>query len=150
LSKKTIALLLFLIAAPLIIYFIWPSDESRIRKLFREGTTAIEKEDLDAVMAEVSFNYQDDYGMTYLYLKEAMKSVFQKMDHIQIEYDDLKINVKDDAATAEADVSIIATIGTETGYVLGDAAKAAHLKFSLEKERAKWLVTKTDGLPAGY
>lgn len=149
-SKKSIAIILFLIAAPVIVYFLWPSDESRIKKLFREGSKAIEKKDIDTVMSKVSFNYRDDYGMTYLSIMETMKSVFKKMNHIEIEYENLKINVKDDTATADVDISIIATIGADTGYVLGDAAKPAHLRFSLEKERAKWLVTKTEGLPYGY
>lgn len=149
-SKKSIAIILFLIAAPVIVYFLWPSDESRIKKLFREGSKAIEKKDIDTVMSKVSFNYRDDYGMTYLSIMETMKSVFKKMNHIEIEYENLKINVKDDTATADVDISIIATIGADTGYVLGDAAHPAHLRFYLEKERAKWLVTKTEGLPYGY
>ncbi|MGB9715893.1 MAG: hypothetical protein ACPL1G_05760 [Thermodesulfovibrionales bacterium] len=61
----------------IIIYIFLPSDEGRIKKLFKEGSEAIEKEDLDAVMSKVSFNYQDEYGMSYLYLKEAIKSIFQ-------------------------------------------------------------------------
>jgi len=150
LSKKSIILLLFLIAAPIIIYLLWSSDESRIKKLFKEGSRAIEKEDLDAVMSKVSFNYRDEYGMTYLYIKETMKSVFQKMDHIKIESESLKINIKDGTATADTDISIIATIGPDTGYILGDVSKPAHLKFTLEKERAKWLVTKTEGLTFVY
>ena len=147
LNKKTIALLFFLIAAPVIIYFLMPSDESRIRKLFREGATAIEKEDLDAVMARVSFNYSDGNGLTYLSIRELMKSIFQRMDHIKAEYEDLRISVgKDKTATADMDVRIVATIGTDTGYILGDISNPVHLKFTLEKERTKWLVMKTEGL----
>jgi hypothetical protein len=149
-SKKSIALLFILIAAPLIIYLIWPSDESRIKKLFREGAHAVEKEDLDAAMSKVSYNYRDEYGLSYLYIKELMKSVFQKMDHIKVEYENLKININDRTATADMDVRIIATIGDNTGYVMGDLPHPAHLKFTLEKERTTWLVTKTEGLPINY
>jgi len=144
--KKSIALIFFLLA-PIIIYLLWPSDESRIKKLFREGARAIEKEELDAVMSKVSFNYSDEYGLTYLYIKGMMKSFFQRMDAIDIEYEDLKINVNDKNATAEMDVRIIATIGSETGYILGDLPNPVHLKLTLEKERTKWLVTKSEGLP---
>jgi hypothetical protein len=48
------------------------------------------------------------------------------------------------------DVRIIATIGNETGYIFGDLPKPAHLKFTLEKERTKWLVAKTEGLPFNF
>jgi hypothetical protein len=151
LSRKTIILLFLLIAAPVIIYFLWPSDESRIQKLFRKGSRAIEKKDLDSVMSKVSFNYRDEHGMSYLYIKEMMKSVFQRMDHIKIEYENLKINVKaDKTATADMDVRIIATIATDKGYILGDSTNPVHLKFTLGRERTKWLVTGTEGLPFAY
>lgn len=146
-SKKTIALLFLFILTPIILYLLWPSDESRIKKLFNEGSRAIEKEDLDAVMSKVSFNYSDEYGLTYLYLKESMKSVFKQMSDIKIEYENLNIKVNEKTATADMDVRIIATIGNDTGYIFGDLPKPVHLKFTLEKERTKWLVTKTEGLP---
>ena len=90
-SKKTIALLFILIITPLIIYLLWPSDESRIKKLFKEGSQAIEKEDLETVMSKVSFNYRDEYGFTYLYLKEIMKTLFKQMDDIKVEYENIEI-----------------------------------------------------------
>lgn len=149
-SKKSIVLLLLIILIPLILYFLWPSDESRIKKLFKEGSQAIEKEDLDAVMSKVSFNYRDEHGLTYLYMKNSMRSVFQQMDDIKIEYENLKIKVNDSNATAEMDVSVIATMGNETGYIVGDAAKPVHLKFTLNKERTKWLITNTEGMKVFY
>jgi hypothetical protein len=147
LSKKTIALLFLFILTPIILYLLWPSDESRIKKLFKEGSKAIEKEDLDTVMSKVSFNYSDEYGLTYLYLKESMKSVFNQMSDLKVEYENLEIKVNDKVATADMDVRIIATIENDTGYIFGDLPKPVHLKFTLEKERTKWLVTKTEGLP---
>jgi hypothetical protein len=149
-SKKSLILLFILIILPIVLYFLWPSDESRIKKLFKEGSHAIEKEELDAVMSKVSFNYSDEYGLTYLYMKELMKSVFQRMSDIKIEYENLMIKVNDKTATADMDVRIIATIGNDTGYILGDLPKPVHLKFTLEKVRTKWLVTKTEGLPFNF
>ena len=146
-SKKTIASFFLLLLTPVILYLLWPSDESRIKKLFKEGSAAIEKEDLEAVMSKVSFNYQDEYGFNYLYIKETMKYVFKQMSDIKVEYENLRINVTDKTATADMDVMVLATISGNTGYVLGDLAKPAHLKFTLEKERSKWSVIKTEGLP---
>ncbi len=149
-SKKSTAILLVLLLTPIILYLIWPSDESRIKKLFKEGAGAIEKEDLDAVMSRVSYNYRDEYGLTYLSIKESMKRVFLQMSNIKIEYENLKIEVKEKNAAADMDVRVIATIGNDTGYILGDLPKPVHLKFTLEKESTKWLVTKTDGLPVHW
>ena len=149
-SKKSISILFLIILIPIILYFLWPSDESRIKKLFKEGSKAIEKEDLDGVMSKVSYNYQDDYGLTYLYIKENMKRIFQQLDDIKIEYENLKITISKNIATAGIDVRVVATIGNNTGYILGDLDKAVHLKFTFEKVRAKWLVIKTEGLPVYF
>jgi hypothetical protein len=147
LSKRAIALLFFIILTPIVLYLLWPTDESRIRKLFREGSRAIEREDLEAVMSKISFHYHDEYGMNYLYIKEFMKLLFQQTSDIKIEYENLKIEVDNKKATADMEVRILATIGNDTGYILGDLSKPVHLRFTLEKERTKWLVVKTEGLP---
>jgi hypothetical protein len=146
-NRKIIGVLLFALVAGLIFFLFFPSDESRIKKLITEGSQAIEKKDIEALMSKVSYNYRDDYGFTYLYIRESMKTVFQRMEDIKIEYENVKIVVQDKTAEADMDVRIIATIGNETGYILGDMPNPVHLRFALEKERTKWLVTKTDGLP---
>jgi hypothetical protein len=146
-SKKTIALTFLIIVLPVVVYLLLPSDASRIKKLFRQGTEAIEKKDIDAVMSKVSFNYRDEYGFTYLYVRESMKSLFQRMTDIKVEYENLIVNVKGKSATAEIDVRVIASIGDNTGYIMGDVSKPVHLTFTLEKERTKWLIVKTEGLP---
>jgi hypothetical protein len=146
-SKKTLGLIFLIIILPVVIYLLVPSDTSRIKKLFKEGAKAIEREDIDAVMSKVSFNYRDEYGFTYLYVKESMKSVFRQWGNINIEYENLKIDIKGKTAVAYMDVRVTASIGDNTGYVLGDLTNPVHLQFTLEKERTKWLVTKTEGLP---
>lgn len=149
-SKKTVISLASLILSSLIIYVLWPSDESRIKKLFREGAEAIEQEKIDDVMSPVSFNYTDGQGLSYITIKEGMGRVFQKMSGIKIDYEIKNITIKDRTATADLDIRVIASYGQDTGYAVGDAAKPAHMKFFLEKERAKWLVIKTEGLPVVF
>ena len=146
-GRKTIGILLLIAGTVAIIFWLFPSDETRIKNLFREGALAIEKKDIGAVMSKVSYNYRDDYGFTYLYIRESMKSVFQRLKDIKVEYENLKIVVRDKTADADMDVRIIATIGNETGYIFGDMPNPVHLRFTLEKERTKWLITKTEGLP---
>ena len=149
-SRKSVIVLVLLIMAPVIIYFLWPSDESRIRKLFREGAKAIEQEKIDEVMAAVSFNYTDEYGLTYLYIKEGMTRVFQRMDNIKVEYEITRLEITDAAAAAELDIRVIAREGSDTGYAVGDAARPVHMTFTLEKQRTTWLVAKTEGLPLNF
>jgi hypothetical protein len=149
-SKKTIISLALLILSPVIIYLLWPSDESRIKKLFGEGATAIEQKNIDDVMSKVSFNYTDKQGLAYITIKEGMRRVFQQMSGIKIEYEIKNISVKGTAATADLDLRVIASYGEDTGYVVGDAAKPAHMKVFLEKERTAWLVAKTEGLHLAF
>lgn len=149
-SRKWLITLALLIITPVIVYFLWPSDESRIRKLFRDGAKAVEQEKIDTVMAAVSFNYTDEYGLNYLYIKEGMTRVFQSMEGITVEYEITRLEIKDAAAAAELDIRVIARAGNDTGYAVGDAARPAHMKFTLEKQRTTWLVTGTEGLPLNF
>ncbi len=146
-SKKTIAFLIIAIAIPIIIYFLIPSEENRIRKVLREGSVAIEKEDIDKTMSKVSYNYKDEYGLSYLYIKEVLKIIFKRFERIRIEYKIIKIYVTENKATVEVDVIVSAYTGENFHYLLGDITNPAHLKFSLEKERGKWLIIRIEGLP---
>ena len=149
-KRKSVIFFAVLIIAPVIIYLLWPSDESRIKKLFREGARAVEQEKIDEVMAKISFNYSDEYGLTYLYLKEGMTRVFQRMDGIKVEYEITRIDIRDTVATAELDLRVIASHGNDTGYAVGDAARPVHMTFFLDKERTTWLVARTKGLPLNF
>ena len=145
-SKKSVILLFLLIISPALIYFLWPSDESRIKKLIKEGAASVEKEEVDNVMLKISFNYQDDRGMIYIMIKKILTEQFKSLSGIKIEYENLKIEVKEKLANAEFDLRVIATIGNQTGYIIGDLKTPARIKLFLEKERVSWLVTKTEGL----
>jgi len=159
-NKKLFIGLLSLLVLILVVYLLWPTDEARIRKLFKEGAGAVESRDLDNVMSKVSFAYRDDYGVTYLYLKEILKREFDRLSDIQVEYGELKIEIikkggtqgerrspdAPDMAMAELDIRVVATAGTETGYLLGDVKTPVHVKFTLEKERMKWLIVKAEGI----
>lgn len=143
--KKLIIIVILCLTLILVVYLVWPSDERQIKRLFKEGENAIESENLESVMSRVSFNYLDDYGMTYLYLKEALKRQFEALSDIDVGYENLKIKYLDGRATAEMDLRAIATIGNERGYIIGDIKTPLHIKFTLEKERTKWLIVKTEG-----
>lgn len=144
-SKKTIILLLLSILTPVILYLVWPSDEARIKKLLEEGIQAMEKEDLGDVMSRVSFNYRDDYRLTYLSIKERMKKIFQQMNDIKVEYENLQITVREKTASAAMDLRVVAQVGTDAGYVFGDYPNPKRLMLTLEKEKNKWYVVKAEG-----
>ena len=101
-------------------------------------------------MAKVSFNYQDEKGITYILIKQILESQFKSLSGIKIEYENLKVEIKEKLATAEFDLCVIATIGNQTGYIIGDLKAPARIKLFLEKERATWLVIKTEGIQASF
>lgn len=149
-SRKSVLFIAFLILSPLLIYLVWPSDESRIKKLFREGAKAVESKKIADVMSKVSFNYSDEHGLSYVTLKQGLERVFGRMSKIEVEYELRKLEIKGEGAVAELDIRVIASYDKDRGYVLGDAARPERLIFSLDKERTKWLVRRTEGLTVGF
>lgn len=143
--KKLHIILLLLTAVVMTVYFLWPSDESRIKKLFKEGSLAVEAEDIEKVMSKVAYDYHDENGFTYLFIRDALRRQFDLLSDIDVEYDKLRITVSDKTAVAEMDLRVIATLGNETGYITGDIKEPLHLKFILGKERTKWLIVKSEG-----
>lgn len=145
-NRRPLVIFVLIALASLLIYLLWPSDERRIRKLFNEGAKAIEEERIDDVMAKVSYNFSDKRGLSYLTLKQAMTRLFQQFEGIRIEYEILDLQVEGETARAKVAVRVIATQGKDTGYFVGDAARPDEMIFTLGKERARWLVTKSEGL----
>lgn len=146
-TKKTIGILVIFFLSPLLVYFFWPSEENRIRRLFRDGAAAVEAENIDSVMTSISFNYQDEYGMSYLTIKKGMEDIFKRWHDISVSYRIIDVQINGNRASAELELGVTAAFGEGAVYVLGDAGQPAAVKFSLEKERMKWYVTKTEGLP---
>ncbi|MBA4371546.1 MAG: hypothetical protein C0402_01650 [Thermodesulfovibrio sp.] len=153
-SKRMIALLLLIFIGPLLFYLLWPSDESRIRKLFKKGAKAIQEEKPEEVMAAVSFNYTDEHGLSYLFLKEGTTRFFAQADNIKVDYVITGIDIKKETAAVAVEVKVAAGLPGEKGrgpaYIAGDAAKPVQMKFHLEKERSTWLVIRTEGLPVWH
>ena len=89
-------------------------------KNLSERCSGNRKEEIDKVMAKVSFNYQDEKGITYILIKQILESQFKSLSGIKIEYENLKVEIKEKLATAEFDLCVIATIGNQTGYIIGD------------------------------
>lgn len=148
-SKKAVAFILLLILAPIAIYLFWPSDQNRIRKLVKEGSLAVEKEDIDKAMSLVSFNYADDLGLNYVYLRKLLEREFAALSEIDVEYENLEVEVNKggETATAAFALRVIAASGGRKGYFFGDMKGPVRLKLDLEKGPARnWLVIGASGL----
>lgn len=148
-SRKSVILLFLLILSPVLIYFLWPSDESRIKKTIRDASSAAQKEDIEAVMSKISYNYQDESGISYLLLKKILEKEFAVLSDIEIESESLVVEVKRDNARARLDMRVLASAGAQRGYIIGDLREPAHIALELEKNPAgKWLILRSAGVRA--
>lgn len=142
-NKKSLILLLAVGIAVFLIWILFPSDETRIKTLITESVAALEREDIDGVMGHIAFGYQDEYGMSYVLLKKNLERQFQLYSDIQVDYEDLMVEVREEGATASMSVLVLATFNGQRGYIIGDLKEAARLVLELVKNPAKkWLITK--------
>ncbi len=142
-TKKAIIITVPILASLLLVYLFLPSDTKRIREIIYDGRDAIVRKDLERVMAHVSYNYRDRYGFTYLYIKENLKSLFQRTESFEIELDNLRVEVNDKKAEARFLIKVKALETAGEVFLLGSEDVYESVFMSLEKERLKWLVTET-------
>lgn len=151
-----ISFAVFLLAA--LLYFFYPTDQNRIRTTIRKCVKAIEAEDIDLFMKNVSYTYYDTYGNSYLTLKKNLEKAFQRLDAIGVEKNIRRITVTENSAEAEIHVRVIAgraPRGTgeheiDREYIIGDAVNAEPLFVYFEKATYSWLITQVKGEAGSY
>jgi hypothetical protein len=150
-SKLKAILLLVVIISPVLIWLLWPSDESRIRKLIAQTAHAAEAGDVDGIMAVVDLTYHDSYGLSYLPLKNILEQEFKRLKDIDVSYSALKIDVfKDSAARASMKLEVLAGEEERRGYYLGGPGNDVMLTVTLGKNQfGQWRVTQAKFDPGG-
>ncbi|MEK6693040.1 MAG: hypothetical protein AABY44_06405 [Nitrospirota bacterium] len=127
-----------------LIKFVFVSEEKRIARVIEAGEKSLEAKDLEGCMKRLSYNYSDEYGLSYLQIKKFLEKFFQEFQEIEIEKEILKIEVKDDEAQASMNIRVIVTIQNQRGYLIGSSESLANIKIDLEKVRTKWLVKRVE------
>jgi hypothetical protein len=145
-NKLKIIALILLIVSPIAVYFLWPSDEGRIRKLIRQTAQAAEAHDAEGVMKSVDLNYRDSYGLSYLYLKKILKRELKRLEDLDVRYSQLRVEVfKDETAEASMELAVLANMGQERGYYLGGPDHELILTVTLGKNQfGIWKVTRAE------
>jgi hypothetical protein len=149
--RRRYAALLFLCAVS--VYFYYPSDENRIRKVIRNCEKAAVTEDIDGLMDSFSYNYIDDYGNGYLKLKKRFEAAFKRLDNIEIEKNLRGITIDESEAQAELQIRVIASSSSGRGgkgqdkkYIIGYPEDTETIRISFAKSAHKWLITGFEGL----
>jgi hypothetical protein len=138
------ALVYLVLVRPLLI-----SDEARIRKGVKEGVEAIEAEDLQRCLRHVSIHYKDEYGLTYLGVKQLLSKKFQEFDAFEIYLGNLQITLLDkETASAGFDLKVKVSYRGQKGYLLGSGEFSNRITMSFAKEGRRWRVTRVEGVGA--
>jgi hypothetical protein len=127
--------------AAITVIFLFPSDKTRIGRSVGAVEQAVVNEDVTALMDQVSFNYSDDYGGSYLTLKKRAEQLFKTNDDFDVTADITGIEIIEDKATVDVKVSLIASSGSERGYLYGDAEGHREIHVFFEKAKLKWMIT---------
>jgi hypothetical protein len=139
-----VPLALTLIIAGILIFF--PSDKKRVWKVIVSSEKAISDENLDGLMENISYNYRDEYGGTFLLAMRRMQSVFNKFNKIDTELQLIKISVNNKEAEAEINVRVTATHGEDSSYIIADPVNWQRMIIYLDKSPYTWKIIKVKGL----
>ncbi len=142
-----VILALAAICAFVLFRYILVSEEDRIRKVIYQGKEAIEQEDLEGVMTQISRYYRDEYGLNYLAVRGVFQRVFKEFDDINIRIEGMTIEIADNG---EGTVDLI-TWATAQGpdkirYIVGGSHEPCEVIITLDKERGSWRVNSTKGI----
>ena len=123
------------------------TDEARIKRVIYQGKTAVEQEDIEGVMKQVSRAYQDDYGLNKFAIMALFQRVFKEFDAITIHVEEMRVEInekKEGKATLLTWVTIQAQ--DETRYIVGSSQEPCRVTFTLVKEGGRWRVIKAEGV----
>ena len=140
---KKFGIILF-ITAVITVIFIFPSDKKRIRKAIGAVEQAVVNEDVQALMDRVSFNYADDYGGSYLTMKKRAENLFNSYDDFDVTAEIAGIAIIEEKVTVDLKVSLIASSGSDRGYLIGDAGGHREIKVFFEKAKLNWMITRLE------
>jgi hypothetical protein len=140
-----LAVLIYLVVVrPLLI-----SDEARIRKGIEEGIQDIEAKDLAKCLRHVSLHYKDEYGLTYVGVRELLGRIFQEFDAFEVGLGDLRfLSLEKEQASLSLDLTVKVRYRGEKAYLLGSGEDANRVNMRFIKEGRRWKVIQVEGIQA--
>jgi len=146
-TQKTVLIIIVAVAAFILIKYLLVSDEARITKVIYKGKAAIEKEDFEGALTNVSRDYQDDYGLNKMAIAALLKRLYAQFDDITIHVESIDVKIMESGLGQAALLTwVTAKLGGETGYIVGNAENPSRVIFILAKEGKQWRVVKTEGV----
>jgi hypothetical protein len=151
-GKGLVTALILALAVLIYLVVIKPlltSDEARIRKGIEKGAQAIEAKDLAKCLRHVSLHYRDEYGLTYVGVRELLGRIFQEFDAFEIGLGNLRfLSLEKEEASVSLDLKVKVSYRGKRGYLLGSGEDANRLKMRFVKEGRRWKVIQVEGIEA--
>ena len=146
-TGKTVLVIIAAVACFILIKYLFVSDEARIKKVIYKGKAAIEQEDFEGALTHVSRDYQDDYGLNKMAIAALLKRLYAQFDNITIHVESMDVEIQENGlGQASLLTWVTATLGGETGYIVGNVENPSRVVFILAKEGNQWRVVKSEGV----
>jgi hypothetical protein len=136
-----------LVAVGVVLFF--PTDEKRVWKVIVRAEKAVVNEDLEELMEQVSFNYRDGFGGSYLTVKKRAESFFERYDDISIDKRLATMSVADGRAAVDLNVLVTATGRMGTTNIAGETGSWQEMRVYLEKSSYQWEIVSVELLFSG-
>jgi len=143
--KRLSYLIIFLLIVVVIGVTLIPTDRNRIKGVVGGCKTAIVNRDISGFMENISFNYGDDYGNSYLLLKKRLAKLLDHFSDFEITADVMGMEIDEETAEVDLKLSVIATEGDSRKYLIGDAGWPQDMKVYFEKSPSlQWKIMRAE------
>lgn len=102
--QKRIAIFAAVVVALVAYFTLRPSEEDRVRACVLGAAEAFENEQIITLAGYLSRNYGDEAGRSYQEVLGAAKSIMDRYDGIDLDFQKLDVTLQGDRATVEAKV----------------------------------------------
>jgi len=144
---------LVIVVIALLVFFLCRStdDTSEISGVIDQMVEAGEKGMQGDLMEHVSIEYKDDYGASYLVVKNVVENFFQKFSKFDTDYKNLAVSIDnsengDKTAVANLDIHIIGYRSGTPVDILGSEDSYQNITVELKKSKLLgWKITKAEG-----
>ncbi|NIT13158.1 MAG: hypothetical protein GTN99_02615 [Candidatus Dadabacteria bacterium] len=135
-------------------FFLWPAsdDPAEIEKVLKKMIAAGQAGTFEGVTEHVSFDYRDDYGVTYFAVKNIVQNVFEKFDNFETKYDSLAVTMSEaedgsKTAIANLNINIKGKKSNINHDILGKDSRFENITLTFKKSKlGEWKLIKSEGL----
>lgn len=124
-------------------------DDAEIRALMGEMVAAAEARNTQEFMKHFSLKYKDSGGNSYFVIQQMIKRLFDQLEELKVEINNLDIYVAGDSAYASMEVITRGKMRGQMSHPFGSEQKPQTPRITFNKERMTWKIVKVEGVDSG-